>query len=291
MEVWLLLTLAAAALQTVRSALQKRATAALSVNGASYLRFCYAIPFAWSYLAWLLSTRDLPGLPAEFFNYCLVGGVAQIAGTGALLSSFNHGNFAVGTTFSKTEVALTAVGGFVLLGDHLEVLQWVGISVSFLGVVLLSAHGHLQDFARGRRALALGLLAGAGFAVAAVSYRGAALSLPEGDFLLRAGLTLAVTLTLQTVLMGGYLLVTEPAQLKQAAANWRSGVWIGLTGASASAGWFSAMTLVSAGLVRAVGQVELLFSFAASIWIFRERVSATEVTGAVLVILGIYLLL
>jgi len=40
---WIPLTLAAAFLQNLRSLLQKRLTGALSVNGAAYVRFCYAL--------------------------------------------------------------------------------------------------------------------------------------------------------------------------------------------------------------------------------------------------------
>jgi drug/metabolite transporter (DMT)-like permease len=137
----------------------------------------------------------------------------------------------------------------------------------------------------------LGVLSGTGFAVAAVSYRAAALSLPEGDFLIRAGFTLAVTVTLQTLIMGAFIGLREPGELGRVLASWRSSIRVGLLGAAASACWFTAMTLVNAGLVRALGQVELLFTFMASIWVFRERVSAREVVGAVLIVLGIWLLL
>jgi len=290
-ETWIVLTLAAAFLQTLRSGLQKRATRALSVNGASYLRFVYGLPFACLYAGWLTAGRTLPDLPAEFFACCLAGGVAQIVGTAALVGSFSHGNFAVGTTFSKTEVVLTALVGMVLLGDSLDLRQWSGIGASFLGVALLTAQDGIRQIRRNHRALLLGLGSGAGFAIAAVSYRAAALSLPEGDYLLRAGLTLAVTLGLQTLIMGAFLLIREPGELGRVLGAWRSGVWVGLLGAAASAGWFSAMTLVSAALVRAVGQVELLFSFVASIWFFRERVRPGEIAGALLVVLGIWLIL
>ena len=74
-------------------------------------------------------------------------------------------------------------------------------------------------------------------------------------------------------------------------ASWRTSIWVGLLGGAASACWFSAMTLVNAGLVRALGQVELLFTFAASIWFFGERVTRKEVAGALLVIAGLWLLL
>ena len=291
MELWIALTIAAAFLQTLRSSLQKRATGTLSVNGASYLRFCYALPFVWVYLSLLLLDRTLPVLPAEFFVFCLVGGVAQIIGTAALVGSFSHGNFALGTTFSKTEVVLTALVGAVLLSESLSLLQWSGIGVSFFGVAMLSARGGLKNIGKDQRALALGVLAGAGFAVSAVCYRAAALSLPAGDFLLRAGATLAITVSLQSVLMGLFLKIREPGELRKVMINWRSGIWVGLIGASASAGWFTAMTLVNAALVRALGQVELLFSFAISIWVFREKVQAVEIVGAVLVVLGIWLLL
>jgi drug/metabolite transporter (DMT)-like permease len=291
MELWIGLTIAAAFLQTLRSSLQKRATGTLSVNGASYMRFCYALPFVWCFLSLLLLERTLPVLPGEFFVFCLVGGVAQIIGTAALVGSFSHGNFALGTTFSKTEVVLTALVGAVLFSEHLSWLQWAGIGVSFLGVALLSVRGGLKNIATDQRALALGVLAGAGFAISAVCYRAAALSLPSGDFLLRAGATLAITVSLQSVLMGLFLKVREPGELKRVLVNWRSGIWVGLVGAAASAGWFTAMTLVNAALVRALGQVELLFSFAISIWFFRERVQGAEIAGAVLVVLGIWLLL
>ncbi len=292
MELWIALTIAAAFLQTVRSSLQKRATGPLSVNGASYLRFIFALPFVWLYLGGLLLLeRSLPELPWQFYAFCLSGGIAQIIGTSALVGSFSHGNFALGTTFSKTEVLLTALVGAVLLSEQLSLPQWLGIGVSFCGVALLSARDGLKNIASDQRALLLGVLAGAGFAVSAVCYRAAALSLPSGDFLLRAGATLAVTVTLQSLLMGGFLRLREPGELGRVIASWRNGIWVGLAGASASAGWFTAMTLVNAALVRAVGQIELLFSFAISIWFFRERIKGIEIGGAVLVVLGIWLLL
>ena len=290
-ELWIPLTVAAAFLQTLRSSLQKRATGPLSVNGASYLRFVFALPFVWLYLGALLIDRALPELPAEFFLFCLTGGVAQIIATSALVGSFSHGNFALGTTFSKTEVLLTALVGAVVLSEQLSMMQWSGIAVSFLGVALLSARDGLKNVFSDQRALALGVLAGAGFAVSAVCYRAAALSLPDGDFLLRASITLAITVTLQTLLMGAFLRLREAGEFGRVVASWRSGVWVGLTGACASAGWFTAMTLVNAALVRAVGQIELLFSFIISIWFFREQVTRVDVTGAVLVVLGIWLLL
>ncbi|MEJ2087037.1 MAG: EamA family transporter [Gammaproteobacteria bacterium] len=290
-ELWIPVTILAAFLQNLRSMLQKQATGNLSVNGASYTRFCFALPFVWLYLGWLGSRGSLAAVHWPFAGYCLVGGVAQILGTASLLASFTHDNFSVGTAYSKTEVAQTALFGLILLGETLSATALAGVAVSFLGVVALSSRGRLGSLLRGNRALALGLLSGAGFAVAAVSYRAAALSLPEGDFLVRAGTTLAATVTLQTVIMGSYLVAREPGELTKVLRSWRTSVWVGLLGGAASACWFTAMTLVNAGLVRALGQVELLFTFVAAVWFFRERVTVREIIGAVLIVLGIWLLL
>lgn len=290
-ELWIPITVAAAFLQNVRSLLQKRLTAELSVNGASYVRFCYALPFAWLYVLSFRSMGTLPEPNVEFLTYCLTGGVGQIIGTACLIASFTRRNFAVGTAFSKTEVAQTALIGLVILGDNVSLSVMLGIVVSLVGVVLLAARISTSEVRHVDRTMTLGLVAGAGFAVAAVSFRGASLSLPDGDFLVRAALTLAVSVSLQTLIMGVYLIAREPGELTRVAHVWRSAVWVGLIGMVASAGWFSAMTLKNAALVRALGQVELLFTFATSVWFFKEVVRRREVVGVLLIVLGIYLLL
>jgi drug/metabolite transporter (DMT)-like permease len=290
-ELWIPITVAAAFLQNVRSMLQKELTGRLSVNGATYVRFCYALPFAWLYLAWLASSRTLPDPTLEFVGYCLVGGVGQILATACLVASFTYRNFAVGTAFSKTEVVQAAIFGLVVLGDLISWQVGIGIGLSLVGVLLLSAGVHWREVWKLDRAAGLGLLSGVFFAAAIVSYRGAALTLESGDYLIRASLTLAVSVSMQSVIMGIYLLAREPGEMGKVIAAWRPAFWVGLTGMLASAGWFTAVTLESAALVRAVGQIELLFTFAASIWYFKERVSLRELLGVALVILGIYVLL
>ena len=137
----------------------------------------------------------------------------------------------------------------------------------------------------------LGIAAGAGFAVSAVCYRGASLALPEGEFFVRAAVTLLGATAMQTVGMGAYLSWREPGSLGRVAGAWRAATWVGLAGMLASAGWFSAMTLMAAAYVRALGQIELLFAFAAGVVLFRERVRMREVGGALLMVVGLVLLL
>lgn len=287
---WIPLTIAAAFAQNLRSLLQKRLTGRLSVNGAAYVRFCFALPLAWVYLL-VLSPYELPATTPPFWAYCIVGAVSQIAATACLLATFAWRSFAVGTALSKTEAVQTAVVGLVVLGDRLAPLAWAGIGVSLIGVLLLSSSASVKDVLKSGRGLTLGLLAGGCFALASVAYRGAALALPAGNAAVRAGVTLAVALTLQTAVMGAWLRFREPGEITRVAAAWRWGVWVGICGAVASVGWFTAMTLQASALVRALGQVELLFAVVTSGWIFRERLRPRELVGVATLVIGIYLLL
>ncbi len=290
MELWLGITLIAAFLQNVRSLLQKRLTGDLSVNGAAYVRFLYALPFAWLYALWLWQ-GEISGLTPGFFIYMTTGAVAQMVATACLLSAFTQGNFAVGTAYSKTEAAQAALFGLIILGDTLDVWVISGIGISLVGVMLLSGQISLRQLFRPHRALWLGLLAGAGFAVSAVGFRGASLALGEGTFLQRAGLTVMFAVTVQTATMGLYLVLREPGEMHRVLKNWRVALWVGAIGMIASAGWFTAMTLKNAAVVRAVGQIELIFTVFTSVWLLKEQLRAREYVGMLLVLLGIILLI
>ncbi len=308
MELWVPITIAAAFLQNLRSALQKHLRGGgLSTSGATYVRFAFGVPFAVVYAAALagLGGGPVPGPNAAFALYCAGGGLAQILGTALLIQAFAHRNFAVGMAYSKTEAVQTAVFGIVILGEPIGLNATIAILISLAGVLALSlartatatadaAHPPparlLRDLLASPAAL-LGIASGAGFALAAVSYRAAALSLPSGNVPVRAAFTLVCVITLQTLAMTVYIAWREPGQL---AAVWRArrtALWVGLSGMLASAGWFTAMTLQNAALVRALGQIELVFTFAASRYAFRERTTPTELAGIALVIAGILILL
>ena len=60
---------------------------------------------------------------------------------------------------------------------------------------------------------------------------------------------------------------------------------------SASACWFTAMTLEKVAYVRALGQIELIFTFASSVFWFREKIARLELAGCLLIVAGILTLL
>ena len=63
---------------------------------------------------------------------------------------------------------------------------------------------------------------------------------------------------------------------------WRATVLVGITGMLGSLGWFTAFTLQNAAYVRALGQVELIFSLILGFAIFGERVTRRELVGMAL---------
>jgi drug/metabolite transporter (DMT)-like permease len=298
MEAWIPITIAAAFLQNLRTALQKHLKARLSTAGATFSRFCFAVPLAFAYGAGVLLVEDSalpPGNP-EFFVFCLIGSAAQILATALLVALFSYRNFAAGTSYSKTETVQTALFGAVVLGETLSGGALAGILVSLFGVILVSlarsqiTARHLLTGLTARPAL-MGLASGALFGIAAVSYRAAALSLADGSVWLRAACTLASVIVLQTVMMSLYLVLREPGQLTAVLRSWRVTIWVSVTGLLGSICWFTAMTMQNAAYVRALGQIELIFTFMATTLIFREELRRAEVLGILLIVAGILLLL
>ena len=285
-------------MQNLRSALQKHLKARLSTTGATYSRFAYAAPLAVLYATGLvkLAGYELPEPNPTFFLYGALGGLAQIGATALLVYLFSFRNFAVGTTFSKTETVQTAIFGIVILGDSLSASAVVAILVSLVGVFAISvarSDTSLASLVRSviDRAALIGIASGALFGISAVSYRAASLSLGGEGFLMQAAFTLACVTVFQTLIMSVYMRWREPGQLGAVARSWKVSAWVGLAGMLGSAGWFTAMTIQNAAYVRALGQIELLFTFAASHFVFGERSNRIELTGIALVTAGILILL
>ena len=298
MEPWVAITIAAAFFQNLRSALQKHLKGRLSTSGAAYVRFFYAWPMALVYVYALHAWGDLP-LPRPntlFLLYCVLGSVAQILFTVFLLWMFSYRNFAVGTTFSKLEVVQVAILGAIILGDRLSAVAVVAIVVSAFGVVAMSIgqskvtlRALLGGFSEKPTLIGLACAAFVGGSV--VFFRGASLALQHDNAAMAAAYALAVSLLIQTLLMGAYLRWREPGELTRVIRHWRWAGAVGVTAVLGSIGWFSAFTLENAAHVRALGQIELVFTYIATTLVFREHVNWRETLGMVLVVAGILLLI
>ncbi|PIE12897.1 MAG: hypothetical protein CSA70_08040 [Rhodobacterales bacterium] len=290
--IWILLSIAAAAFQTLRFMIQKSLSmTTLSPGGATLARFLFSAPFVAALLVAYLAIRGagFPSVGERFWIYGVTGGIAQILATWCVVALFAQRSFAVGITFKKTEVMQTALVGFILLGDTVSSMGIAAIFLGLVGVLYLSNPTRKQGLFL-NRAVALGIVSGALFAVSAVAYRGATLEVQSGDALLRALLALAVVTWFQTVGLSAWLVWRAPGELGNVLRSYRSSVWMGLTGMAGSICWFTAFTLQNAAYVFAVGQVEVIFSIMASVMFFSERMSHREMTGIALVTSSILLL-
>lgn len=298
MELWIPITIAAAFLQNLRSALQKHLKGRLGTTGATFVRFGYGFPFATAYVAFLhLGVGyPLPQANVTFSLAAMAGGLAQIFATFLLVHLFSYRNFAVGTAYSKTEPVQAAIFGLVLLGETVTLPAVAAILVGVVGVVIISvartplSWRTLAASLTGRPAL-IGLASAALFGASAACYRVASLSLGGPNFLMQAAFTLGFVTVFQTAVMAAWMRKREPEQLAASLAHWRIAIWVGLVGVTASAGWFTAMTLQKVAYVRMLAQIELIFTFAVSVFLFREAINRWEVLGCILIVGSIMLLL
>ena len=283
MQAWIILSIAAAAFQTLRFMLQKHLSmGVLSTGGATFARFIYSMPFVVTLAAGYLSLTgaSVPTFSGLFWAYALCGGLAQILATWCVVSLFAQRNFAVGITFKKTEVIQTAIIGLLVLGDRISLTGFCAIIMGLVGVLILSENRITGQGARFfNRAAMLGLTSGALFAISAVGYRGATLEIASADPFLRAVVTLAVVTTSQALAMAAWLAWREAGEITKVIAARRTAVWMGITGMGGSLCWFTAFTLQNAAYVFAVGQIEVIFSLLASVLFFRETITRRELLG------------
>ena len=283
---WIPVTVCAAFAQTMRNAAQRSLTAELGTLGATLVRFLYGLPFA---LLWLCGVQAVGGyaLPTpnlHFLGWVSLGAVSQIIATALLLRVMQERNFTLGIAYSKTEIIQVALFGFVVLGDPVTVTTTLAVACGTLGVLLLTPADRerpLRTLLTGWTSLPamLGLASGACFAFSAVGYRGAALALGDTPFMMSAAFALVVAQSLQTVLLGGWLLARDSSVVMRVFAAYRRSLFAGFMGAVASAGWLTAMAIEPIAHVRTLALIELVFVYAVSQRIFREKITRREITG------------
>ncbi|HZZ93915.1 MAG TPA: DMT family transporter [Usitatibacter sp.] len=283
---WIPVTVFAAFAQTVRNAAQRHLTTDLGTLGATLVRFFYGVPFAALWL-WGVASFTRPAAPApnaSFALWVLLGAVAQVLATALLLRVMQERNFALGIAYSKSEVLQVAVFGMLFLGDRGSIGSTLAVLSGTAGVFLLSG-GWRADFAA--RTAVMGVACGGLLALAMVSFRGAELALGEGSFVMTAAYTLLVAQVIQSVLLGGWLLVRDAQVVVRVLKAWRVSLFAGLMGAAASAGWFTAFAMEPVAHVRTLGLIELVFSYIVSRRLFRERLRGVELAGMALLALGV----
>jgi drug/metabolite transporter (DMT)-like permease len=290
---WIPVTLAAAAAQTGRNATQRRLTEKIGTAGATQVRFLYGFPFALLALAGvsLATSEAVPRSNGAFLLYVLAGAMTQILATALMLSAMRERAFSVVTAYTKTEPVQVALFGFLLLGDTLTPLAALAIAVATLGVVVMSMKPGASLTSSGSKPVIYGVAAGAFFALAAIGFRGAILSLPDGSSLVRATTTLVWGLGLQTGMLLIWLGFFDRKALFASLQAWRPSLGAGFLGALASQFWFLGFALTTAANVRTLALVEVLMAQAVSHRFLAQVTTRRELAGMGMILGGVALLL
>jgi drug/metabolite transporter (DMT)-like permease len=272
--------------------MQRSLTGPLGTWGATNIRFLFGFPFSIVFFAVVVAVNGdpVPWPTAAFWPWLLLGALSQIVATGLMLVAMNDRSFVVTTAYLKTEAIQTAIFGFVFLGDHLTWLKVLAILIATIGVVITALRpGGEKGFAELRPTI-VGLVAAACFALSAIGFRGAIITVPGVTFVTAASYTLVWGLFVQTLVLTIYLLARAPGILKAILKLWRPSMLAGFMGAFASQFWFLSFALTAAANVRTLALIEVLFAQAVSYYSFKQPISAREAVGILLIVAGVALL-
>ncbi len=288
---WIIFTLLAAVGQTFRNATQRGLIEKLGTVGATHVRFIYGLPFGLLILLVVtVFTGPLPPSNMAQVGWVVVGALSQIAATALMLAAMRERSFVVTTAYTKTEPVQVALFAVIFLGEHVTLMLALAIVIATIGVLMLSWPSRAGNEIFSWRPAILGVVSGGLFALSAVGFRGAIKSLPAADFVPAATLTLVMGLSLQTILLSGWLMWRNPQAVKGVLAAWRQSLPAGFLGAFASEMWFLAFALQTPARVRTLGLVEILIAGLVSRRLFAQATSLRDIVGMVLVVIGIAVL-
>ena len=293
---WIVTSILGAFFQNARSSIQKRLNTEMSLMASTYVRFAFSLPILLIVFFLHFGNFDYFKIvikSSNFLTYVILASVLQITFTLLFLYLLKFTNFLVGTALSKTEVIQIAFFEFVILKDYLNFYALLGIMISTIGVIIFSTKD-LKNIINSffSKSTVVGLLCGTLLALSVVFYRGSMefIEFTNKNFD-RALLTLFAATIIQTSLITFYLLFFEITEFKKIKSNIKLSSLAGFFGFSATISWFYSFSLVQAALVRAVGQIELLFSYISSRFMFKEKIRFIEILGIIIFIVGLILVI
>ena len=287
---WIFFTFLAAFMQSWRNAFQSRLAGDVKTAGVTLARFIWASPLAALYLITLyhIEPVELPSFNHTFIGFIVGAAVMQILATALMVKLFKFNNYAVGAGLAKSEALVAAVLGMLFFGTHLNVLGWIGVLLGGIGVFMLSAQGGFRQLSL--PTILLGLGSGSAFALTSLWVREASLALGL-PFPHSAAWVLLLVISLQTLLLVGYLFARDINTLKALWSKPKLTLLTSISSCIGSMGWFSAMSLQAVPYVKTLGQVEIFFTMLISIFWLRQRVRIKDGLGLVLVALAAVLVM
>jgi len=289
---WIFAAILAAIFQTFRTAYQKKLISLFGDFGSAYTRFIMAFPF--TILLWIgcliYERNGLPNLSLETLLYCVLGSFFQVIFTIALMNSFNYKNFATGVAFSKIDVLFAALIEILILNVVITNQVIIGICIGSVSVLFLSfaktSENIFEAFSSVVKSFVsigtpVGLLAGLAITLSQIFFRLSIVSM-DGSLLNRSLFLSVISLLFQIFVFGLYLYYFKKEEFFLIFKNLKACIPVGISGTGATVFWFIGFGLATVAEVKAVGQVELIFSVLISIFIFRERIRFNEFFGILL---------
>ena len=294
-SLWIFSTVAAAAAQSLRNALQRGLTVELGTLGATHVRFLFGLPFSLLFLALASAvTGAVPAPDTAFWGWAALGGIGQIAATACMLHAMRDRSFLVTIALTKTEPVQVALFGIAVLGEVPGPAVVLAIVAATAGVLIMSwpkpgAKGGLVEGDGGSalRAAGLGIAAGGFFGIAAVFFKKAILASGTAHFFVASSTALVASLGVQTALLTLWLLATDRRVLVEIFRRWRPSVSAGFLGAFASQCWFVGFATAPVAAVRTLGLVEIFFAQLLSRSLMKERPTLREALGIALLVIGV----
>jgi drug/metabolite transporter (DMT)-like permease len=298
MLIWVPATCIAAVIQAWRTAVQQRVRKDLSVNAAGLVRYLYGFPVTCILLFLYMQYRGviLPAYNPALLLHALLAGLCQLLATNLLIMSFGYRSYVVGTAYAKTEAIQGAFLAMLILGEKLSLTNWVGITIGVVGVVRISVSNQMlrvPDILRQftQPAALCGLGAGFLFALTAIFVKRATFTIETPDRIFSALVVLVLVVFLQMLMQGLYVLIRERDQVAKIFRTWRISGQVGVLAALGSACWFTGFATAPVALVRAVGQIEVIFTLAFGHFYLHEPLERNEIIGLLLVATGVALAL
>jgi drug/metabolite transporter (DMT)-like permease len=301
-ELWFVLAITAATVQTARNALAQSVSAQISPALNSWSRFTFCLPYAALACGIAVSIEGAPELPPRFFLYCLATAITQLLGNVALIAAFRSGGFGEAIVFHKLEVLLAAIAGILFFSEVPSFLGAFGVLICGVGVLWINLGRDHENtnwtrvFVLGR-AGALALLCAALLVLASFALKAANQVVSDANIQIASGefaapvQTLFHTTWIEVVLLSFWIATREPASFRDIALHWPRMALIGSTSFIASLCWYWAYSLTLVAYVKAVGQIEALFAVALGIRVLGEKRLLRQLPGVLFVTLGIVLVL
>ncbi len=295
---WVLITAIASLSQTFRSVFQKNLIEDVGVLASAYSRFIFALPFVALLAIFFLDAQELvilKNFSSTVWFFLIAASICQILFTIILIKLFTLRSFAIGVAFSKTEVIQTTLLEIIIVGFILTSQVLSAIIIGFIGMLFMSKQKLIGNVGYNRlffKQVTLGVSCGIFLGLSSVLYK-VALDGVTSDLIYKKVLILSfLALAFQSAIFGIYILVTEGTQnALKLMLIWKRGLPVGFFACAATFCWFYAFSLVDATLVRAVGQLEIVFSVLISFIFYKERITGFELIGMSLITISILALL